>query len=425
MPRKLRDERLDSRTARLKLVPRGEPYWRSIQEGRAIGYRRLPRGRAGTWIARDYDPARTPKRLQKSLGNADDLLDADEVATLTFAQVQEAALAWFSTLTQSESGRPAPISVAAAMKNYVEDYITRGGKDLQRIETTIRAHILPHLGNVMLNDLSAAMIKRWHHALARQAPRVRSRGGSQNTRDIDHDDPEALRRRRASANRILTCLRAGLSLAYQTGHAESDEAWKRVRPFRDVDAPRVRFLSDMESQRLVDRTDSAFRPMVAGAIHTGCRYGELTRLCVRDIDFDRGSLHVRLSKTNKPRDVILTEEAVGFFKQASAGKAPTDLVFTHPSGRAWGRSEQARPVKDACRKAEITPAISFHILRHTYASRLARRGIPLSVIAAQIGDSQTTCARYYAHLCPVFAGDMIRSSLGTLDLTSTEVQANT
>ncbi len=99
MSRRIRNERLDSRTGRLKLVPRSEPYWRSIQQGRAIGYRRLSRGKAGTWIARDYDPMRTPARLQKSLGNADDLLDADGTGTFSFAQAQASAFEWFTTLT--------------------------------------------------------------------------------------------------------------------------------------------------------------------------------------------------------------------------------------------------------------------------------------------------------------------------------------
>jgi hypothetical protein len=47
MPRKARDDRMDTRTARSKLTPRPEPYWRSLQEGRALGYRRLAGGRAG------------------------------------------------------------------------------------------------------------------------------------------------------------------------------------------------------------------------------------------------------------------------------------------------------------------------------------------------------------------------------------------
>ena len=72
MPRKARDERLDTRTARLKLSPRAEPYWRNIQEGRAIGYRRLAGGKAGTWIARHYDPAMGRKRGHSYLINRND-----------------------------------------------------------------------------------------------------------------------------------------------------------------------------------------------------------------------------------------------------------------------------------------------------------------------------------------------------------------
>ncbi len=263
------------------------------------------------------------------------------------------------------NGRSAPITVAEAMANYLADYITRGGKDAKRVQTTIRAHILPSLGPLMLDDLSAPMIRRWHQGLAHQLPRIRSKDGTWSTRSLDSNDPEAMRRRRATANRILTSLRAGLSHAYQMGHAQSNEAWARVRPFRDVDAPRIRFLSDDEARRLVECTHPAFKPMIVAALYTGCRYGELTHLRVDDIDFCRGSVNVRTSKTKKPRDVFLADEATEFFKQAATDRPPDGLMFAHPSGRMWGRSEQARPVKEACEKAAITPAISFHILRHT------------------------------------------------------------
>ncbi|MGC8528521.1 hypothetical protein, partial [Acidiphilium sp.] len=83
MPRKARDERLDTRAARLRLPVRREPYFRTIQEGRAVGYRRIGGGRAGTWIARHFDPARDPQRLYRALGWADDMLEADGVSTLT------------------------------------------------------------------------------------------------------------------------------------------------------------------------------------------------------------------------------------------------------------------------------------------------------------------------------------------------------
>src|SRR5690348_17258755 len=99
MPRKVRDERLDTRTARLKLAVRREPYWRNIQEGRALGYRRLAGRKAGTWIARHYQAG--SGRRYHSLGSADDMLEADGGETLTFAQAQEKAAEWFREIERA------------------------------------------------------------------------------------------------------------------------------------------------------------------------------------------------------------------------------------------------------------------------------------------------------------------------------------
>ena len=46
-----------------------------------------------------------------------------------------------------------------------------------------------------------------------------------------------MRRRRASANRVLTYLKAALNLAWRNGLVPSDDAWRRVKPFRSVEAP--------------------------------------------------------------------------------------------------------------------------------------------------------------------------------------------
>ena len=53
MARKVKDKELDSREARGKLKPRGKPYWRTIERGLHLGYRKL-KGKAGTWCARHY-----------------------------------------------------------------------------------------------------------------------------------------------------------------------------------------------------------------------------------------------------------------------------------------------------------------------------------------------------------------------------------
>ena len=87
MARTLRDAKLDTRSARLRLAARREPYFRSLSDGLAIGYRRGAKG--GTWIARHYTPE--AGRRFNALGTADDVTDADGVHVLTFRQAQEAA----------------------------------------------------------------------------------------------------------------------------------------------------------------------------------------------------------------------------------------------------------------------------------------------------------------------------------------------
>ena len=86
MARTLRDAKLDSRGARAKLKARREPYWRSLSEGLAIGYRKGAKG--GTWIARHY--ASDHGRRYQALGTADDVANADGQHVLSFAQAQAA-----------------------------------------------------------------------------------------------------------------------------------------------------------------------------------------------------------------------------------------------------------------------------------------------------------------------------------------------
>jgi hypothetical protein len=53
MPRKVRDSNLETRTARSRLPVRHKPYFRLIEPGLHVGYRKLPSG-PGTWVTRRY-----------------------------------------------------------------------------------------------------------------------------------------------------------------------------------------------------------------------------------------------------------------------------------------------------------------------------------------------------------------------------------
>lgn len=79
------------------------------------------------------------------------------------------------------------------------------------------------------------------------------------------------------------------------------------------------------------------------------------------------------------------------------------------------KSQQKRPIDAACGRAGITPAVSFHVLRHTHASHLAMRGVPMGVIAKQLGHADTRMTeRHYAHLVQSYVAETIRKNFPRL-----------
>ena len=154
----------------------------------------------------------------------------------------------------------------------------------------------------------------------------------------------------------------------------SDDAWRRVKPFKSVDAPVIRYLSHDEITRLLNACQGAFRDLVHAALLTGCRYGELCRLKVADYNPDVETLTIREAKSGQVRHVTLTGEAPELIERLIAGRSPAEILFKRDDGRGWKRAEQLRPMRDGCKRAGIGPAVGFHVLRHTHASILAMQG---------------------------------------------------
>ena len=161
---------------------------------------------------------------------------------------------------------------------------------------------------------------------------------------------------------------------------------------------------------MINACRADFRAPVTAALLTGCRYGELTAMTVGDFSADAGTLRVRQSKSSKPRHVVLTQEGRDFAARRAAGKPGSARLFLRENGKPWSKSEQQRPLAAACAAARIDPPVNFHGLRHTYASRLAMRAVPLAVIAAQLGHADTRMVeKHYGHLAPDFIKDAIRA----------------
>ncbi|MFZ0694105.1 MAG: hypothetical protein WAN51_08140 [Alphaproteobacteria bacterium] len=103
-------------------------------------------------------------------------------------------------------------------------------------------------------------------------------------------------------------MKATLNFAFRDDKAASDKAWRRVRPYRDVDAPVILYLTEDEAIRAVNACDKSFRQLVRAALLTGCGYGEFATLKAADFNRNAGTITVRETKSGKPRHVVLTEE---------------------------------------------------------------------------------------------------------------------
>ena len=206
------------------------------------------------------------------------------------------------------------------------------------------------------------MLRQWLAKLAKALPRARTKPGKPQQHRAFDGSEEAIRRRKSSANRTWTILRAALNHAFRDDLVASDAAWRKVKPFKGVDAARVRYLTVAEARRLINASDPEFRPLVQAALQTGCRYGELARLEVADFNPDSGTLAIRQSKSGKARHVVLTDEGVSFFRQLTAGRAGSEIMLRKANGEAWRASHQLRPMAQACQRAKINPPVSFHAL---------------------------------------------------------------
>ena len=412
MARRTPDARLESRESRSRLASRGKPHYRLLEPGLHIGYRQLKgrKGRpavAGTWVARHY--VGDQSYVVEKIATADDYSDADGTIILSFAQAQDKARTRMVRRAQSVNGIAGPLTVRVAVESYLE-FLEAHDKSAVDARHRANAHICPTLGDIEVSSLTMAVLRKWLVKLAKTLPRARTKPGEpQQHRAFDGSD-EAIRRRKSSANRTWTILRAALNHAFRDGLVASDGAWRKVKSFKSVDAARVRYLTVDEARRLVNASDSEFRILVQAALQTGCRYSELARLEVADFNPDSGTLAIRQSKSGRARHVVLTNEGTSLFGRLTAGRTGSEVMLRKPNGGAWRTSHQLRPMAQACKRAKINPPISFHTLRHTWASLAAMNGTPLLVVAKNLGHADTRMVeRHYGHLAPSYIADAIRA----------------
>jgi integrase len=399
MARARRGTGLDTREKRLKLAAEAR-HWVSLggTERIAIGYRRGPKSSA--WLVRYYLGA--GKTEIGKMAEADDYVDANGGTVLSYAQACDKARLLAKERDRKRGlGIADDITVGKAADHYLT-WFRAHRKGVGTAERIVEAFIRPAFGDKHVADLKKSSVTAWLNGLATAPARKRTAIGKKQAFRVAPKTEDERRARRATANRTLGVFKAILNKVADDELIAPRGVWVDVKPFKLADKPVERFLTAAESERLLNHCQDDLRRLVRAALLTGCRYSELAALRAADVTIEEAGarVYVRESKSGKPRHVPLSEEGKEFFEELIAGKAGTDVILTKKDGATWGRNHAVRPLAEACEQAKIRPAISFHELRHTYASLLAQAGADLLTISKLLGHADTRItARHYAHLC--------------------------
>ncbi len=408
-------ERLDARDA---------PYWHHLLVGRHIGIHR-PDGRHCNWTARLLTKDR--RYVQKCLGPALDL----GRGCLSFNSAIEQAFSWFEEYAQrGEAAKQAPrgrtdalcfcptgdvYTVGHALYDYTAwSKIARSKGGHYNMITLTNHHLTQGVTHVPLEEFTARHLQAIALQIIRTPPH---HGFSKRQAMVDRDDlsPDELRRRKRTYNSIIGILKVAFSHAWDAGKIESDRPIRCLKRISVVHTPRLLFLNREECRALLAHCTPALRNLVLAALYSGCRVGELSNLRVEDVGHQIFGLRIAAFKRSPARFVFLPDEGMAFFLRMIEGKASKDHVFRSDKGKVWQR-QHTTLFRRAVREANLPSDFVFHGLRHTYASDLIRQGVPIEVVARQLGHSDIrTVADTYGHIAEQFREEQIRTRFSALD----------
>ena len=204
----------------------------------------------------------------------------------------------------------------------------------------------------------------------------------------------------ATTNRELAMLSKAFNLAVNEWEWLKDNPVSRV-PKEKENNKRDRWLTQDDECRLIKHCPAWLGDIVVFALNTGLRQDELLSLQWSRVSFERKDVLIDKTKSGKPRAVPLNQIAINILNQRSKAKIRTikDLVFPTFNGTKILPSNLRRAFYEALKKAGIED-FKFHDLRHTFATKLAQKGIDIYKISKLLGHKDIRMTQRYSHHSP-------------------------
>lgn len=282
------------------------------------------------------------------------------------------------------------------VEDWLETYVRTNNKpsEMIRKKSILTKHLRPFFGSMLLEQIDVRSIERY------KADRL-----------ADGLSPKTI-------NNQLTVLRKALVCAFEWSLLGK---LPQVKWLKTV-IPKVDFLTDQEAERLLaDEDEELWNVMILLALRTGMRISEMLALHWNEIDFVESQVCVRYSLSNReissPKnnhiryiDMTLSlRDRLKEWKQSSGGKL--GLVFPSPvTSGLLNRNSALEALYRACARVGIR-RVGWHTLRHTFATQLTAKGVPIRTVQALLGHLSLKMTERYAHVAP----DMMRNAVMVLE----------
>ncbi len=287
---------------------------------------------------------------------------------------------------KKEAERKANITFAEIFTDYYLPVSkeNKGSKSWKREEQIFRLWVNPLVGKKPMREIAPFHLEKIKKSMSR-AGRA----------------PRSIQYMLATVRQIFN-----YALANSLYHGPNPAAGRGVkRP--TIDNRRTRFLTNEEAAVLLSelsKRSTDVHDMALFSLHTGSRAGEVFSLTWGDVDLFTGTALLRDTKSSKNRPLYLTDDVKKILAgRKSTDSKKTDLVFPDKNGNKIVQISKTfyRIVDELQLNVDVADRrdkVTFHTLRHTYASMLVQKGVDIYHVKELLGHSSIALTERYSHL---------------------------
>ena len=308
-----------------------------------------------------------------------------------------------------------PTTTAPLFSDFCEIYIEAKKKTISSTtyvlyNTAIHRMLIPHFGNMHLDEIKPLHIQEFINFLSSPDGRIDNKG--------EKLAPATIRR-------YITIMQSIMTMAWKQEYITTNPADTRRLELAKIVTPEVEAFDEEEVAEILEKAKLEpihIHAVIAAAIYTGARRGEIAGLKWEDIDFENRTIHIRRSVVKiageKPevklpktissiRQISIPQALCDIFldlkneqdrKKAALGKRWHDegFLFTEWDGHVMHPHTPTKQFDKFLKKYGFRH-LKFHGLRHTSATYLLSNGCDIKTVSKRLGHTSIDTTNIYVH----------------------------